>query len=70
MTIKVPMIHTVGMNYLFRVEDLSSMVLMFTLADVNFTTYFILPDTGKLQKVEKSLTYPHFRRMRRQFSLR
>ncbi|GAB1303473.1 Alpha-1-antitrypsin 1-6 [Apodemus speciosus] len=65
MTVKVPMIHAVGMNYLFRVEDLSSMVLTFTLLDVNFTTYFILPDTGKMQKVEKSLTYPHFRRMRR-----
>ncbi|XP_052042628.1 alpha-1-antitrypsin 1-6-like [Apodemus sylvaticus] len=69
MTIKVPMIHTVGMNYLFRVEDLSSMVLSFTLLDVNITTYFILPDIGKMQKVEKSLTYPHFRRMRRQLSL-
>uniref|UniRef100_Q9DCQ7-2 Isoform 2 of Alpha-1-antitrypsin 1-6 n=1 Tax=Mus musculus TaxID=10090 RepID=Q9DCQ7-2 len=36
----------------------------------NFATYFIIPDPGKMQKVEQSLTYPHFRRMRRQLLTR
>ncbi|XP_032764750.1 alpha-1-antitrypsin 1-6-like [Rattus rattus] len=70
MTIKVPMIHMVDLNHLFRVEDLSSTVLVFTLLTSNFTTYFIIPDIGQMQKVEQRLTYPHFRRMRRQSNLR
>lgn len=70
MTIKVPMIHTVGMKYLFRVEDLSSTVLMLSSLAANLTAYFIIPDIGKMHKVEQRLTYPHFRRMRRQLSLR
>uniref|UniRef100_A0A8C6IKA5 Serine (or cysteine) peptidase inhibitor, clade A, member 1F n=1 Tax=Mus spicilegus TaxID=10103 RepID=A0A8C6IKA5_MUSSI len=70
MTIKVPMIHNMAMHYLFRVEDLSSTVLMLTLLTGNFETYFIIPDPGKMQKVEQSLTYPHFRRMRRQLLTR
>ncbi|XP_028637876.1 alpha-1-antitrypsin 1-6-like [Grammomys surdaster] len=70
MTTKVPMIHTVDLNHLFRVEDLSSTVLVYSLLAGNFATYFILPDIGKLKKVEQKLTYPHFRRMRRQLSLR
>ena len=51
MTIKVPMIHNMAMHYLFRVEDLSSTVLMLTLLTGNFATYFIIPDPGKMQKV-------------------
>ena len=70
MTIKVSMIHNMAMHYLFRVEDLSSTVLMLTLLTGNFATYFIIPDPGKMQKVEQSLTYPHFRRMRRQLLTR
>ncbi|XP_076777009.1 alpha-1-antitrypsin 1-6-like isoform X1 [Arvicanthis niloticus] len=70
MATKVPTIHTVDLNHLFRVEDLSSTVLVYSLLAGSFTTYFILPDIGKMKKVEQRLTYPHFRRMRRQLSLR
>lgn len=70
MTIKVPMIRNMDNHYLFRVEDLSSTVLMLTLLTGNIETYLIIPDPGKMQKVEQSLTYPHFRRMRRQLSTR
>lgn len=70
MTTKVRTIHTVDLNHLFRVEDLSSTVLVYSLLAGSFTTYFILPDVGKMKKVEQRLTYPHFRRMRRQLSLR
>ncbi|XP_076777010.1 alpha-1-antitrypsin 1-6-like isoform X2 [Arvicanthis niloticus] len=45
-------------------------VVNYIILNGNFTTYFILPDIGKMKKVEQRLTYPHFRRMRRQLSLR
>ncbi|XP_050007375.1 alpha-1-antitrypsin 1-6-like [Alexandromys fortis] len=69
-TIKVPMINNVGLFHLFRVRDLSSMVLVYTSPQVIPFTFFILPDHGKMHEVEQRLTYPDFRRMFQQFSLR
>ncbi|XP_031212118.1 alpha-1-antitrypsin 1-6-like isoform X2 [Mastomys coucha] len=45
-------------------------VVNYIIWKANLTAYFIIPDIGKMHKVEQRLTYPHFRRMRRQLSLR
>ncbi|XP_038193732.1 alpha-1-antitrypsin 1-6-like [Arvicola amphibius] len=69
-TIKVPTINNVGVFHLFRVHDLSSMVLVYSSSQVIPVTYFIIPDHRKMHQVEQRLTYPDFRRMFQQFSLR
>nr|XP_038968317.1 alpha-1-antitrypsin 1-6 isoform X1 [Rattus norvegicus] len=51
-------------------NDTYMAVVNYIIWNGNFTTYFIIPDIGQMQKVEQRLTYPHFRRMRRQSNLR
>nr|XP_042116424.1 alpha-1-antitrypsin-like protein CM55-MM [Peromyscus maniculatus bairdii] len=52
-TIRVLTVNNVDVHHLFRVKGLSSMVLVYT-----------------IHQVEERLTYPHFRWMNQQFSLR
>ncbi|EGV95609.1 Putative alpha-1-antitrypsin-related protein [Cricetulus griseus] len=67
---KVPMVNNVGVYHLFQVNDLSSTVLMHTNNKGSAIAYFIIPKNKNLYKVEERLTFPHFRRMTQQFSLR
>lgn len=69
-TVKVPTVNNVGVVHLFRVHDLSSMVLVYSSSQVIPVTYFIIPDHGKMHQAEQRLTYPDFGRMFQQFSLR
>ncbi|OBS63650.1 hypothetical protein A6R68_07811, partial [Neotoma lepida] len=66
-TIKVAMVTNVDMYHLFRVEELSSMVLVY---GYTLVTYIIIPDKGKMHQVEERLTYPHFRQMIQRLNLR
>lgn len=67
---KLPMVNNVGVYHLFQVSDLSSTVLIQSNNQGSAVAYFIIPDDMKLHEVEQRLTYPHFRRMVQQFSLR
>lgn len=58
-TIKVPMINRRGRFFLYREEELSSWVLVrHYMGDA--TAFFILPDQGEMQKLEKTLNQTHF----------
>ncbi|XP_026634470.1 alpha-1-antiproteinase-like [Microtus ochrogaster] len=59
MTIKVPMINCRGRFFLHREEELSSWVLVkHYMGDA--TAFFMLPDQGEMQKLEKVLNETHF----------
>ncbi|XP_051052353.1 alpha-1-antitrypsin-related protein-like [Phodopus roborovskii] len=58
-TVKVPMINRRGRFFLHREEELSSWVLVnHYMGDA--TAFFILPDQGKMQKLEENLSQKHF----------
>ncbi|XP_005390504.1 PREDICTED: alpha-1-antiproteinase 2-like [Chinchilla lanigera] len=58
-TIRVPMINRLGIFLLTRDEELSSWVLVQqSLGDA--MAFFILPDPGKMQRLEEGLTQEHF----------
>lgn len=54
-TVKVPMMRRLGMFDLYHCEVLSSWVLLMDYVG-NATSFFILPDEGKLEHVESKLT--------------
>lgn len=57
--IKVPMINCRGRFFLYREEELSSWVLVkHYMGDA--TAFFLLPDQGEMQKLEKTLNQTHF----------
>lgn len=58
-TIKVPMINCRGRFFLHRDEELSSwMLVKHYMGDA--TAFFMLPDQGEMQKLEKVLNETHF----------
>ncbi|XP_051006808.1 alpha-1-antitrypsin 1-6-like isoform X1 [Acomys russatus] len=68
-SIKIPMVNSVDVYHLFRVNDLFSMVLIYSHSQ-SILIYFIVPDKGRMRAAEQRLTYPHFRRMVQKLSLR
>lgn len=58
-TVKVPMIHRRGRFFLYRDLDLSCWVMVqHYMGDA--TAFFMLPDQGKVQELEKTLNQRHF----------
>ncbi|XP_008849434.1 putative alpha-1-antitrypsin-related protein [Nannospalax galili] len=62
-TIKVPTINHLDIVDLLWVEDMSSKVLQYGSMG-SAMAFFILPDEGKMQQVEQTLTYPQLRWIR------